>query len=255
MLASVWSATLLGVDGHLVSVEVHVSNGLPAYNMVGLPDAAGRESRERVRAALLSSDLPWPMRRVTVNLAQGGMRKSGAGFELAVALGLLLASAELPEGCLEGAGVLGELGLDGSIRTVPGTLALVDAFHRAGLRRVVVHADNAAEAALVAGIEVLPARSLGELRACLKCEHPWPQVDSAPPGARGVVKARPPTTTTTGSTSPMCAACTSYAAHSRSRSRVVIICCSSARRVSARRCGRAASRRSCRTFAPTRRSK
>src|ERR1700736_5107204 len=92
MLASVWSATLLGVEGRLVAVEVHVSNGLPAYNVVGLPDAAGRESRERVRAAMLSSELAWPMRRVTVNLAPGGLRKSGAGFELAVALGLLLAS-------------------------------------------------------------------------------------------------------------------------------------------------------------------
>jgi magnesium chelatase family protein len=177
MLASVWSATLLGIDGRLVAVEVHVSNGLPAYNVVGLPDAAGRESRERVRAAMLSSELAWPMRRVTVNLAPGALRKSGAGFELAVALGLLLASAELPDGCLDGAGVLGELGLDGSIRPVPGTLALVDAFRRAGLTRVVVPAENAGEAALVAGVDVCPARSLGELRACLKGEQAWPPIE------------------------------------------------------------------------------
>jgi magnesium chelatase family protein len=190
MLASVWSATLLGVEGRLVAVEVHVSNGLPAYNMVGLPDAAGRESRERVRAAMLSSELAWPMRRVTVNLAPGGLRKSGAGFELAVALGLLLASGELPGGCLDGAGVLGELGLDGSTRPVPGTLALVDAFHRAGLGRVVVPADNAGEAALVAGIDVCPARSLAELRACLKGEQPWPDIES--PRNRGSVGGGPP---------------------------------------------------------------
>jgi magnesium chelatase family protein len=174
MLASVWSATLLGVEGRLVAVEVHVSTGLPAYNVVGLPDAAGRESRERVRAAMLSSELGWPMRRLTVNLAPGGLRKSGAGFELAVALGLLLATAELPADCLGGTGVLGELGLDGSVRSVHGTLALVDAFRRAGIRRVVVPADNAAEAALVAGMTVLPARTLGELRACLKHELDWP---------------------------------------------------------------------------------
>jgi magnesium chelatase family protein len=179
MLASVWSATLLGVEGRLVAVEVHVSNGLPAYNVVGLPDAAGRESRERVRAAMLSSELAWPMRRVTVNLAPGGLRKSGAGFELAVALGLLLASAELPEECLEGTGVLGELGLDGSIRPVPGTLALVDSLRRAGLRRVVVPATNASEAALVAGVEVCPARTLAELRACLKGEEAWPAAGSS----------------------------------------------------------------------------
>src|ERR1700730_15803633 len=173
MLASVWSATLLGIDGRLVAVEVHVSNGLPAYNVVGLPDAAGREARERGRAAELAS----PMPRVTVNLAPGALRKSGAGFELAVALGLLLASAELPDGCLDGAGVLGELGLDGSLRPVPGTLALVDAFRRAGLTRVVVPAENAGEAALVAGVDVCPARSLGELRACLKGEQAWPPIE------------------------------------------------------------------------------
>jgi magnesium chelatase family protein len=177
MLASVWSATLLGVEGRLVAVEVHLSNGLPAYNVVGLPDAAGRESRERVRAAMLSSELEWPMRRLTVNLAPGGLRKTGAGFELAVALGLLLASAELPADCLESTGVLGELGLDGSIRPVHGTIALVDAFRRAGLRQVVVPAANASEAALVTGITVLPARTLAELRACLKAELAWPEVE------------------------------------------------------------------------------
>ncbi|HEY7136762.1 MAG TPA: YifB family Mg chelatase-like AAA ATPase [Acidimicrobiia bacterium] len=179
MLASVWSATLLGVEGRLVAVEVHVSNGLPAYNVVGLPDAAGRESRERVRAAMLSSELEWPLRRLTVNLAPGGLRKTGAGFELAVALGLLLASAELPTDCLESTGVLGELGLDGSIRPVHGTIALVDAFRHAGLQRVIVPAANAPEASLVTDITVLPARTLGELRACLKAELPWPEVDTS----------------------------------------------------------------------------
>jgi len=175
VLASVRSATLLGVDGQLVGVEVHVSNGLPAYNVVGLPDAAGRESRERVRAALLSSGLPWPLRRITVNLAPGGVRKTGAGLELAVAVGLLLAEAELPEGCLDGVGVLGELGLDGAVRPVPGALALVDALHRSGIEAVVVPHANATEAALVRGVRVWPARSLGELRACLKGEEAWPE--------------------------------------------------------------------------------
>jgi magnesium chelatase family protein len=173
MLASVRSATLLGVHGQLVSVEVHVSNGLPAYNVVGLPDAAVRESRERVRAAMLSSDLPWPLRRITVNLAPGGIRKSGAGLELAVALGLLVASGELPADVLVGRGVLGELGLDGTVRPVPGTLALVDALRRAGCEEVVVPEDGAAEAGL-AGAVVRPARSLAELRSCLKGEEPWP---------------------------------------------------------------------------------
>ncbi len=181
MLASVRSATLLGVDGQLVAVEIHVSNGLPAYNVVGLPDAAGRESRERVRAALLSSGLEWPMRRITVNLAPGGFRKTGSGLELAVATGVLLAVGELPQGCLDGIGVLGELGLDGSVRPVPGTLALVHALRREGYGRVVVPAANAREAALVAGVDVLPVRTLPELRACLKSELSWPSPDDVAP--------------------------------------------------------------------------
>src|SRR5439155_22831456 len=125
VLASVRSATLTGVDGQVVTVEVHVSTGLPGYQVVGLPDAAVRESRERVRAAQLSSGLAWPLRRITVNLAPGGVRKTGAGLELAVALGLLAANEEPPACVLDGAAVLGELGLDGAVRPVPGTLALV----------------------------------------------------------------------------------------------------------------------------------
>jgi magnesium chelatase family protein len=174
VLASVCSATLVGVDGQPVTVEVHVSTGLPAYSVVGLPDTAVREARERVRAALLSSGTSWPMKRITVNLAPGGLRKSGSGFELAVALGLLGAEEELPAGVLDGVAVLGELGLDGSVRPVPGTLALVDALARDGIESVIVPIANAGEAALVPGIHVRAARTLAELRACLKGEESWP---------------------------------------------------------------------------------
>jgi len=176
MLASVTSVTLLGVDGQLVTVEVHVSGGLPAYTVVGLPDTAVRESRERVRAALMSSELTWPLQRITVNLAPGGLRKTGSGLELAVALGLLAAESQLPDGCLDGVGVIGELGLDGSVRSIPGVLSLVDALSRRGVHSVIVPIENAAEAALVGGVRVYPARCLGELRACLKGEEPWPDV-------------------------------------------------------------------------------
>lgn len=175
MLASVRSATLLGVDGQLVRVEVHVSAGLPAYNVVGLPDAAGRESRERVRAALLSSDLPFPLKRITVNFAPANVRKSGAGLELAVALGILLAEDQLPAGCLDGVAVLGELGLDGAVRRVPGTLVLADTLRRAGTSTVIVPIANAREAGLLHDVQVRAARSLAELRACLKGELPWPE--------------------------------------------------------------------------------
>lgn len=183
MLAAVRSATLIGVDGQPVTVEVHVSSGLPAYQVVGLPDAAVRESRERVRAAVLSSGLEWPMRRITVNLAPGGVRKSGSGFELAVALGVLGANDALPAGVLDGVAVLGELGLDGAVRPVPGTLALVDALARAGVGCVVVPIANAAEADLVGDVRVRAARTLGELRACLKGEEPWPDWDPPPADA------------------------------------------------------------------------
>jgi len=181
VLAAVRSATLIGVDGQPVTVEVHVSSGLPAYQVVGLPDAAVRESRERVRAAVLSSGLEWPQRRITVNLAPGGVRKSGSGLELAVALGVLGANDALPAGVLDGVAVLGELGLDGSVRPVPGTLALVDALARAGVGAVVVPVANASEAELVGAVKVRAARTLGELRACLKGEEPWPDWD--PPAA------------------------------------------------------------------------
>ncbi len=180
MLASVRSATLTGVDGHVVTVEVHVSTGLPSYHVVGLPDAAVRESRERVRAALLSSSIEFPLQRITVNLAPGGVRKTGAGFELAVALGLIAATGQLADGVLDGVGVLGELGLDGSVRPVPGVLALVDALRSSATGSVIVPATDVAEASLVHGMEVRAARSVAELRACLKGEAEWPE---PPPAA------------------------------------------------------------------------
>ena len=94
MLAAISAATLTGAVGRPVSVEVHVSNGLPGFTIVGLPDAAVREARDRVRAAVLSSGLPWPLRRVTVNLAPSGVRKGGAGLDLAIAVGVLVATGE-----------------------------------------------------------------------------------------------------------------------------------------------------------------
>src|ERR1700679_3215486 len=127
MLASISAATLTGAVGQPVSVEVHVSNGLPGFTIVGLPDAAVRESRDRVRAALLSSGLPWPLRRGTVNPPPAGGRRGGAGLDLAIAVGVLVATGQLPPGCCEGLTFCGELGLNGSLRHVPGMIALADA--------------------------------------------------------------------------------------------------------------------------------
>ncbi|HEV3363685.1 MAG TPA: YifB family Mg chelatase-like AAA ATPase [Acidimicrobiia bacterium] len=174
------SAMLFGVEGLIVDVQVHVSTGLPCYTFVGLPDAAVREARDRVRAALLSSGLSWPQRRVTVNLAPSGVRKSGPGLDLPFALGLMTASEELPAGVLDGVGVVGELGLDGSLRPIPGVLAMVDALRRSGAAAVLVPAANAAEAALVDGVRILPASSLGQARDALKGEANWGSVPESP---------------------------------------------------------------------------
>jgi len=220
MLACVRSAMLFGVEGLIVDVQVHVSTGLPSYTVVGLPDAAVRESRDRVRAALLSSGLTWPLRRVTVNLAPSGVRKSGPGLDLPFALGLMLAAEELPAGVLDGVGVIGELGLDGSLRPVPGVLATTDALHRSGTIAVIVPAGNAAEAALVGGVRVLPATSLIEARDALRARVT---------GRRRPERSRATTatgraTTTPGPTSPSSGAWSAPAERSRWRPPVGTIC-------------------------------
>jgi len=169
--ATIPSATLLGVEGRPVAVEVHVTNGLPAFAIVGLPDAACRESRDRVRAAVLSSDLTWHLKRITVNLAPSGVRKGGAALDLPIAIGFLVAVGDLPAETVEGMAFLGELGLDGSVRRVPGVVPLVDALTA---RTVVVPRECAHEAALVGRHQVRAAASLAELVQCLQGEATWP---------------------------------------------------------------------------------
>jgi magnesium chelatase family protein len=172
VLATVPSATLLGVDGHPVIVEVHVSNGLPTFTIVGLPDMSCREARDRVRSALLSSQLPWPSRRVTVNLAPSGMRKGGAGLDLPIAIALLVAGEVLPPSDVAGMAFIGELGLDGSIRSVPGVVPLVDAV---GEPTVAVPPACAREATVVGRHRVRTAPSLSSLVAALRGRQPWPE--------------------------------------------------------------------------------
>ncbi len=169
MIATVSSAVLYGVDGRLVSVEVHVSNGLPGLTIVGLPDAAVRESRDRVRAALVSSGLPWPRRRVTVNLAPSGMKKAGAGLDLPIAIGILVASGVLDPRAVDGYAFVGELGLDGSLRGVPGTMVLADALMS---HRLVVAEESVGEARLAGG-ECVCAPTLTDLVARCTGRRPW----------------------------------------------------------------------------------
>jgi magnesium chelatase family protein len=180
MLATIPSASLLGVDGHAVTVEVHVSGGLPGFTVVGLPDATCREARDRVRAALMSSGLDFPLKRVTVNLAPTELRKSGAGLDLAIAIALLVASEQLKADDVAGAAFIGELGLDGSLRPVAGTLPLVDAVQA---DTVVVPPASVGEALLVGRHQVRTASNVRDLVAAIRGDEPWPEL---PDQARSV---------------------------------------------------------------------
>lgn len=163
MLAKVISCALLGLEGILVQVEVDASKGLPSLTIVGLPDAAVKESSERVRAAIRNSGLIFPHRRLTVNLAPADIRKAGPAYDLPIAVGILLASEQAWPQAVEDALFVGELSLDGSVRHIPGVLPIAAVAREAGLRRIFVPAADAPEAALVEGPEVVPVEDLGRL--------------------------------------------------------------------------------------------
>jgi magnesium chelatase family protein len=163
VLASIATFALEGVDSREVTVEVDVRPGLPVFTVVGLPDAAVREARERVRAAVLNSGLQFPLQRLTANLAPAHVRKAGPSFDLAMAVALLAASGQLPLERLQSCAVCGELSLGGELRGVHGAVAVAVGARRAGYKRLIVPSENAAEAALVEGIEVLGAPSLERL--------------------------------------------------------------------------------------------
>jgi magnesium chelatase family protein len=179
VLATVPSATLVGLDGRVIRVEVDVAPGLPGFTIVGLADAALQEARERVRGALRNAGFEHPPRRITVNLAPAELRKAGASLDLAIAVGILLGSEQLRSDGRRWA-LVGELSLSGEVRPVPGILPMVIALGRRGYRRVVVPAATAAEAGLVEGIEVAPVESLGETVARLRSPRSRRQAISRP---------------------------------------------------------------------------
>ena len=224
MLATVPSATLLGVDGCPITVEVHVSTGLPGFTIVGLPDASCREARDRVRAALLSSGLPWEIKRVTVNLAPSGMRKSGAGLDLPIAVALLVAAGVLRTPDVEGVAFIGELGLDGSIRRVPGIMSMVDAVRQP---RVVVPVAAVSEASVLGRHDV---RGRGHVARADRCAaRSSVLARAAPADARPPLRCRSPIW-------PMCEARRSGGSRSKWRPPAATICCSSVPREPARPC-------------------
>ncbi len=171
MLAKVLSCAVIGLDGVLVAVEVDVSGGLPAFSVVGLGDAAVHESRDRVRSAIRNSGMTFPMRRITANLAPADLRKVGPAYDLPIALGLLLATEQLVANVSD-AVFIGELGLDGTLRHTDGILPMAAVARTHGISTIYLPAEDAAEAALIEGLRIIPVRSLRELITHLSGEQP-----------------------------------------------------------------------------------
>ncbi len=166
MLAKVLSCAVVGLDGALVEVEVDIASGLSAFYIVGLPDAAVQEAKERVRSAVRNAGLRFPTHRITVNLAPADVRKEGPAYDLPIAVGILLASEQIVAD-LSSALFLGELALDGKVRHAHGILSMVALAKERGLETVYVPQDDAAEAALIEGVTVIPVASLAQLAAHL----------------------------------------------------------------------------------------
>ncbi|GBF71983.1 hypothetical protein PA598K_00213 [Paenibacillus sp. 598K] len=163
MYMKLCSASVLGVEGMLIEVEVDIASGLPQVSLVGLPDPSVRESIERVRAAIRNAGCRFPLERITVNLAPADLRKMGTAYDLAIAIGILAASAQLAGARFERLLILGELALSGEIRAVPGVLPMLEEARRQGLSRVLLPAGNAAEAALLSSLTLHPVSHLSEL--------------------------------------------------------------------------------------------
>ena len=175
MLARLESAAVLGVDAYPVHVEVDVGLGLPFFRMVGLPDASVRESRDRVRAAIRNSGFEFPSHRMTINLAPADVRKAGSSFDLPIALGILAAEGVVRLPHLSNIVIVGELSLDGSIHGARGVLPIAAAARKKGAAALLLPAPNAAEAAVVGGLRLLPVRTLGEAVAVLNgTQDDWP---------------------------------------------------------------------------------
>lgn len=188
MLATVESATVVGIQACRVHVEVDVSFGLPHFQLVGLPDASVRESRDRVRAAIRNSGFDFPAHRITINLAPGDVRKAGAGFDLPIALGMLAATGGFDPARLAGILHIGELSLDGSIQPARGVLAIAAEARRHGARALLLPHDNLAEASVVSGLTLLPVRTLAEAVTRLKqSPDEWPVPTLGPPGPPGTL--------------------------------------------------------------------
>ncbi len=158
---------LVGLEPRRVEVEAHLQKGVPAFAIVGLADRACQEAKERVRSGIVSAELAWPLRRITVNLAPADLRKEGSGFDLTIALAILAASHQIPPGSLRAHAAVGELALDGRVRPVGGALVVAEGARRAGIEFVLCAAESAGEVAL-AGVDPVPVRHLAEAVSYLR---------------------------------------------------------------------------------------
>lgn len=177
MIVTVSSCGLMGIDGYEVVVEVDISRGLPAFDIVGLPDAAVKEARERVRAAIKNAGLELPSRRITVNLAPADIKKEGAAYDLPIAIGILLASQQVTAEQLEDYAFAGQLSLNGDLRGIHGVLSMTDCARRHGKKYMVVPKENAFEAAVTEGITVLAPDNLPQLILHLNGSQPLQPVE------------------------------------------------------------------------------
>lgn len=177
-LATILARSRNGIDAPSVTVEAHIANGLPSLSIVGLPETAVKESKDRVRSAILNSHFEFPARRITVNMAPADIPKEGGRFDLAIALGILAASGQIRKDQLEQYECLGELSLSGALRPFSGALPVAIQAHRAG-RQLILPLENADEAALVEGCIVLPATHLLEVCGHINGLHPITSKPSA----------------------------------------------------------------------------
>ena len=174
MLAKVKSCAIVGLEGAIVEVEVDISSGLPSFTIVGLPDAAVQEARERVRAAIRNSGFDFPNRKVVVNLAPADLKKAGPAYDLPIAVGILLSSEQVTTDASQTL-LLGELSLDGSLRHTNGILPMVAVGKQEGLKKVIVPETDGGEASLIPGTQVIPIASLSQLAAYLRGEIAAPE--------------------------------------------------------------------------------
>ncbi|MFH1191665.1 MAG: YifB family Mg chelatase-like AAA ATPase [Candidatus Omnitrophota bacterium] len=174
MIAKTYSFGLLGLEAYPVEIEIDIAYGLPAINLVGLADAAIKESKERVRAAIKNSGFDWPAQRITINLAPSDIKKEGACFDLAIALGILAATGQISKDPLKNYSFLGELSLDGQLRPVRGVLPISLTLAKSPLKNLVLPEENAKEAAIIPEISVWPLKNLKEVVQFLADPGSWP---------------------------------------------------------------------------------